>query len=414
MKIKKDGHLVEPLDLDVDAKSQKTPKKKQTRSEQPSWKRPRSESDPKDGNEGNLPSAMETSQKGKEKVTESLHRPDVDTNVDIPAEERRTLKIGMMASRLEMDPSFSILTGETSGRGSNHIPTGDTTKEVPPTSSKLPSDRIMEEFISQMTTMLSNILEHHGRANQCLPSLEEDLAHAKLEEEMLKATIEALEKENSEMNAKVALMERKNLYDLLEAKMEGFQIANHPRTIGGFENLNLTITKKWVEIPTLNLEEFKKCRSDGYRCLLPSLLKALKAATETLPNSLVVFEYMQSIFDSYFNPTNDPNVQPLVKGLDADDFSVDELFGLQDPTTPDDAQASPDFEEDLRTNERVRLRAKIRNLGAEPQWLTRSTHVRLEYEPTILLDVAPTDNPARLVTFKDLTMDAREDPSFLP
>ncbi|KAL2633267.1 hypothetical protein R1flu_004746 [Riccia fluitans] len=62
---------------------------------------------------------------------------------------------------------------------------------------------------------------------------------------------------------------------------------------------------------------------------------------------------MRSIFDSYVNPTNDPNVQPLVKGLDADDFSADKFFGLQDPTIPDDAQASPDFEEDLRTNERI-------------------------------------------------------------
>ncbi|KAL2611886.1 hypothetical protein R1flu_023578 [Riccia fluitans] len=81
-----------------------------------------------------------------------------------------------------------------------------------------------------------------------------------------------------------------------------------------------------------------------------SLLDALKAAVGTLPNSLVVFEYMRSIFDSYVNPNNDLNVQPLVKGLDADDFSVDKLFGLQDPTSPDDVEASPDFE-DLRTNE---------------------------------------------------------------
>ncbi|KAL2612145.1 hypothetical protein R1flu_023837 [Riccia fluitans] len=280
--------------------------------------------------------------------------------------------------------------------------------------------------------MLSNILEHHGRANQRLASLEEDLAHAKLEEEeKLKAMIEALEKEKSEMNAKVALMERKDLYDLLEAKMEGFQIANHPGTIGGFENLNLTITKKWVEIPTLNLEEFEKCPTDypdfvrghptfqdevdrtGIDVYYQSLLKALKAAVGTLPNSLAVFEYMRSIFDSYVNPTNDPNVQPLVKGLDVDDFSVDKFFGLQDPTTLDDAQASPDFEEDLRTNERVRLRAEVRNLGAEPQRLTRSTRVRLEYEPTIFPDIAPTDNLAHPVTL-DLTVDAREDPSSLP
>ncbi|KAL2623945.1 hypothetical protein R1flu_008190 [Riccia fluitans] len=222
MRIKKDGHLLEPFDLDVDAKSQKTPNKKQTGSEQPSRKRPRSESDPKDGYKENLSSAMEISRKGKEKVIKSSHHPDVDTNVDILAEERRTLKIGMTTSRLEMDPPLSIPTGQTSDRGSNHIPAGDTVKEVPPTSSKLPSDGIMEESVSQMTTMLSNILEHHGRANQHLASLEEDLAHVKLEEEKLKATIEALEKEKSEMNARVALMERKDLYDLLEAKMEGF------------------------------------------------------------------------------------------------------------------------------------------------------------------------------------------------
>ncbi|KAL2612397.1 hypothetical protein R1flu_024089 [Riccia fluitans] len=194
MRIKTDSHLVEPLDLDVDAKSQKTPKKKPTGSEQPSQKRPRSEFDPKDGNEENLPSVVETSQKGKEKVTESSHRSDVDTNVNIPAEEKITLKIGMTASRLEMDPPLSTPTRQTSGRGSNHIPAGDTTKEVPPASSKLPSDGIMEKSVSQMTNMLSNILEHHGCANQRLASLEEDLAHAKLEEEKLKPTIEALKK----------------------------------------------------------------------------------------------------------------------------------------------------------------------------------------------------------------------------
>ncbi|KAL2652602.1 hypothetical protein R1flu_020730 [Riccia fluitans] len=87
--------------------------------------------------------------------------------------------------------------------------------------------------------------------------LEEDLVHAKREEEKLKATIEALEREKCEMNARVALMERKDLYKLLEAKMKGFQIANHLGTIGGFENLNLTIMRKWVEIPMFNLESLR-------------------------------------------------------------------------------------------------------------------------------------------------------------
>ncbi|KAL2633427.1 hypothetical protein R1flu_004906 [Riccia fluitans] len=64
------------------------------------------------------------------------------------------------------------------------------------------------------------------------------------------------------MNARVALMERKDLYKRIEAKIEVFQKANHPGTIGGFKNLNLTITRKWMEIPTLNLEEFEKCPAD--------------------------------------------------------------------------------------------------------------------------------------------------------
>ncbi|KAL2652329.1 hypothetical protein R1flu_020457 [Riccia fluitans] len=128
------------------------------------------------------------------------------------------------------------------------------------------------------------------------------------------------------MNAKVALTERKDLYELLEAKMEGFQIANHPGTIGGFENLNLTIMQKQSQIPTFNLEEFEKCPADypefvqGHRTLqdevdrtsieelYSSLCEGLKAIVGTLPNSLTVFEYMGSIFDSYVNLTNDPNV----------------------------------------------------------------------------------------------------------
>ncbi|KAL2633939.1 hypothetical protein R1flu_005418 [Riccia fluitans] len=91
---------------------------------------------------------------------------------------------------------------------------------------------------------------------------------------------------------------------------------------------------------------------------------------------------MRSIFDSYINLINDPNVQLLVKILDADDFSVDKFFSLQDPISPDDVQVSLDFEEDLRTNERLRLSVED--------------------------NVPPTDISAHPVTL-DLTVDARED-----
>ncbi|KAL2623975.1 hypothetical protein R1flu_008220 [Riccia fluitans] len=70
-------------------------------SEQPSRKHPRSESNSKDGNEGNLPSTMEISRKGKEKRAESSHLP----NLDIAVEER-TLKKGVEANCLEMDPTL--------------------------------------------------------------------------------------------------------------------------------------------------------------------------------------------------------------------------------------------------------------------------------------------------------------------
>ncbi|KAL2650825.1 hypothetical protein R1flu_018953 [Riccia fluitans] len=314
MKIKKDGHLVEPLDPDVDAKSQKTPKKKQTGSEQPSRKSPRSEFDPKDGNEGNLPSAVETSRKGKGKVTESSHRPDVDTNVDIPADDRRALKIGMMASRLEMDASLSTPIGQTS----------------------------------------ADIVNNNDEQRFGL----------------------------SEVNKALKMWRADNV-------IAGVSFVRGHRTLQD-------------EVDRMGIDVYYQ-----------SLLNALKGAAGTLPNSLVVFEYMRSIFDSYVNPSNDPNVQPLVKGLDADDFFVDKFFGLQDPTSPDDVQARPDFEEDLRTNERLRLQAEVRNLGAEPQRVTRSTHVCLDYQPTILPDVPPTDNPACPVTL-DLSMDAREDASSPP
>ncbi|KAL2624140.1 hypothetical protein R1flu_008385 [Riccia fluitans] len=151
----------------------------------------------------------------------------------------------------------------------------------------------------------------------------------------------------------------------------------------------------------------------GIDACYQSLLHALKAVAGILPNSLVVFEYMRSIFDSYVNPSDDPNVQPLVKGLDVDDFSMDKFFGLQDPTSLDDVQASPDFEEDLRTIERLRFQAKVRNLGAKPQRVTRSTRVCLDYEPTILPDVPPMDNLTCPVTL-DLSVDARKDPSSPP
>ncbi|KAL3694673.1 hypothetical protein R1sor_008324 [Riccia sorocarpa] len=113
-----------------------------------------------------------------------------------------------------------------------------------------------------MASTLTMAMEEHTRVWKFWTSLEDQLAQAKKEEEVLKAKISDLEEEKRLMNERVAMMEEKDLYELLEAKMQGYQIANHPGTLGDFENLNLTITRKWIAIPTLNLDMFEKCPTD--------------------------------------------------------------------------------------------------------------------------------------------------------
>ncbi|KAL3676474.1 hypothetical protein R1sor_026422 [Riccia sorocarpa] len=80
-----------------------------------------------------------------------------------------------------------------------------------------------------------------------------------------------------------------------------------------------------------------------------------KATAENFPKSNSWKEYMTDVFDSYVNPDNDPDVRPLVAGLDAEDFSSDLLA-----------------------------------TATEPQRMTRSTRTRLEYEPILLSTSPPT------------------------
>ncbi|KAL3697849.1 hypothetical protein R1sor_011925 [Riccia sorocarpa] len=150
------------------------------------------------------------SRKGKEKVAGSPTWSSVDT---LAEEERRT-KLAVKATRQDLNVDPTLPTSE------------------------------------------------HSRVWKFWASLEDQLAQAKKEEEVLKAKISDLEEEKRLMNERVAMMEKKDLYELLEAKMQGYQIANHPSTLGDFENLNLTITRKWTAIPTLNLDMFENCPDD--------------------------------------------------------------------------------------------------------------------------------------------------------
>ncbi|KAL2653501.1 hypothetical protein R1flu_021629 [Riccia fluitans] len=74
------------------------------------------------------------------------------------------------------------------------------------------------------------------------------------------------------MNAKVALMERKRPLRFVGSQDGRLSDSQPSGTIRGFENLNLTITKKWVEIPTLNLEEFEKCPANFPESIFPTTI----------------------------------------------------------------------------------------------------------------------------------------------
>ncbi|KAL3678946.1 hypothetical protein R1sor_021902 [Riccia sorocarpa] len=504
LRARMDGRLVEPTDPDADEKSQKMMKRlASTQDRAP--KRPRSEPKPKVSvKDGNLPSAPS--------VPARVSQP-----VPIPASVAADMHAGGISRK-----------GKEKVAGSPIV------------------DTLAEE---ERRTKLALT-----RVWKFWASLEDQLAQAKKEEEVLKAKISDLEEEKRIMNERVAMMEKKDLYELLEAKMQGYQIANHLGTLGDFKNLNLTITRKWIAIPTLNLDMFEKCPADypdfapfaaakwvgwkdncplcvhplgflpsintgvckhmfhfncfwkyastrricpecrtalpdstyeffctifvpegiesidpntgekevmeaqvdedelesgrgrhvlrndvdiltnnesrafallevnkalklwrtgivlpgvsfvrGHRTLesveceidregieelYSNIGKSFKTAAESLPNSRAYDELMMNVFDSYVNPNNDPDIRPLVAGLDADDFTMEKLLGTKVPKTPDDVGL--DFEESLSEHARLKLNSELLAMVDEPPRVTRSTRTRLEYKPIVVSASSPT------------------------
>ncbi|KAL3688393.1 hypothetical protein R1sor_014702 [Riccia sorocarpa] len=196
LKVKMDGRLVEPVDPDEADKSQKR-KKKPASTQEGAPKRPKSEPKPKPS----VPPVVaeeqgETfSRKGKEKVDGFPTQPPVDT----VAEERLMTKLAVKASRLDsfVDPSLPTPTGQTSGRGSNQMSAADFTAQVNQISGNLPCEGQMTQSMSNMASTLSMAMEEHSRVWKFWASLEDQLAQAKKEEEVLKAKILDLEKKNA-------------------------------------------------------------------------------------------------------------------------------------------------------------------------------------------------------------------------
>ncbi|KAL3688394.1 hypothetical protein R1sor_014703 [Riccia sorocarpa] len=127
---------------------------------------------------------------------------------------------------------------------------------------------------------------------------------------------------------------------------------------------------------------------EGIESLYKNICNSFKATAENLPKSNSWKEYMTDVFDSYVNPDNDPDVRPLVAGLDAEDFSVEKIPGAAVALTPDDD--GPDYETSLSERQRLKIQSDLLATAAEPQRMTRSTRTRLEYEPVLLSTSPPT------------------------
>ncbi|KAL2633148.1 hypothetical protein R1flu_004627 [Riccia fluitans] len=104
---------------------------------------------------------------------------------------------------------------------------------------------------------------------------------------------------------------------------------------------------------------------------------------QRLKDPQLFYEHLKSIFDSYVNPDNNPDVQPLVKGLDAEDFDVDVFLGTNMGGRKE--EMTPDFLDGLSVHDVRRLEFEIENIRGEPQQITRATaRLWLNYEQDVL------------------------------
>ncbi|KAL2612359.1 hypothetical protein R1flu_024051 [Riccia fluitans] len=102
-----------------------------------------------------------------------------------------------------------------------------------------------------------------------------------------------------------------------------------------------------------------------------SICNDFKLVTASHRSPQLFYEHLKSIFDSYVNPDNNPDVQPLVKGLDAEDFDVDAFLGTNMGGCK--KEITLDFLDGLFVHDVRRLEFEIENIRGEPQRVTRAT-----------------------------------------
>ncbi|KAL3692193.1 hypothetical protein R1sor_005844 [Riccia sorocarpa] len=273
MQVKFDGELCEPVDPD-------SKKRRRTPSKPTPNKRPRetsgntelpvgAEDEPTNLSSGEAPSNQQpTPDKGKAVVEDEPTR--LDPNLAAKMEKARVKEATRRS--LEQDPltvpGFAVNDhGESSGQRSK----GNLDSSCPPRPTT-EVEKTAEGVHGWIDEMLRNVMIANQERDQIqsrLKQAEEKLLKVeavrnandksdRIQERLKEAKekIKALEQEKKEMSERALMMERPDLYELLESKLTGYQIRGHPYGIASFPDVKLTITKKWTTFPE-DIEAFE-------------------------------------------------------------------------------------------------------------------------------------------------------------
>ncbi|KAL3688206.1 hypothetical protein R1sor_014515 [Riccia sorocarpa] len=332
LRARMDGRLVKPTDPDADEKSQKVMKRlASTQDRAP--KRPRSEPKPKvSGKDGNIPSCFTTCSD----TAFSSGRYACGRNF----KERQGESYRI---------SYMVICGYIGGGRTNQMSAADFTTQVKQDCSNIPCEGQMTQSMSNMASTLTMAMEEHTRVWKFWASLEDQLAQAKKEEDVLKHRPQHVDQ------------------DELESGRGRHVLRN---------DVDILINN---ELRTFALLEVNKALN-------------LWRADNVLPGVSFVREHRTSV---------------KLAGLDADDFNMEKLLGTKVPKTPDDV--GPDFEESLNEHARLKLKSDLLAIVDGPPRVTRSTRTRLEYEPIVVSTPAfiPSSSPSIPI---DLTNAGLDDP----
>ncbi|KAL3685820.1 hypothetical protein R1sor_003842 [Riccia sorocarpa] len=273
MQVKFDGELCEAVDPD-------SKKRRRTPSKPTPNKRPRetsgntefpvgAEDEPTNLSSGEAPSNQQpTPNKGKAVVEDEPTR--LDPNLAAKMEKARVKEATRRS--LEQDlltvPRFAVNDhGESSGQRSK----GNLDSSCPPrpTTEVEKTPKGVHGWIDEMLRNVMIANQERDQIQSRLKEAEEKLLKVeavrnandksdRIQERLKEAEkkIKALEQEKKEMSERALMMERPDLYELLESKLTGYQIHGHPYGIASFPDVNLTITKKWTTFPE-DIEAFE-------------------------------------------------------------------------------------------------------------------------------------------------------------